>query len=104
REYVGGGFTAFGLVPGRPDDTFGVGLAWTWLTQGNNGGRPFFTDAPPGRSLRLSPSQIIFEAYYQAMLRHGSFFQTALSETPNPGQNEAIPNAFALTLRLITLF
>jgi hypothetical protein len=25
RQYVGGGFTAFGLVPGRKDDTFGVG-------------------------------------------------------------------------------
>jgi hypothetical protein len=50
------------------------------------------------------PSQIIIEAYYQAMLRKGIFFQTALSEIPDPGQNEAIPNAFALTLWLITLF
>ena len=34
RQYVGGGLTAFGLVPGRPDDSFGLGLNCTWLTQG----------------------------------------------------------------------
>ena len=33
RQYVGGGLTAFGLVPGRPDDSFGLGLNCTWLTQ-----------------------------------------------------------------------
>jgi carbohydrate-selective porin OprB len=63
----------------------------------------FFPDAPDG-TLRLSPSQLMIEAYYQMMLAKGLFFQTALTEIPNPGQNEAIPNAFALTLRVIALF
>src|SRR4029453_10649222 len=48
RQYVGGGLTAFGLVPGRPDDTFGFGLAWTWLTRGDEAGHLFFPAAPRG--------------------------------------------------------
>ncbi len=103
RQYTGGGFTAFGLVPGRPDDTFGVGVAWTWLNQGGDAGHLFFPDAPPG-PLRLSPSQLMIQTYYQMMLVKGMFFQAALTEIPNPGQNEAIPNALAVTLRIICLF
>jgi porin len=31
--YVGGGLTAFGLVPGRPRDSMGAGVAASWLNQ-----------------------------------------------------------------------
>ena len=103
RQYVGGGLTAFGLVPGRPADTFGAGLAWTWLTRGDEAGRVFFPDAPPG-PLRLAPSQLMLQAYYQMMLRDGFFFQAAITDIPNPGQNAALPNAFAITSRLILLY
>jgi porin len=47
RQYVGGGLTTFRLVPGRPDDTFGAGLAWTWLNQGPQAGTIFFPHVPP---------------------------------------------------------
>jgi porin len=103
RQYVGGGLTAFGLVPGRPSDTFGVGLAWTWLTRGDEAGHVFFPDAPPG-PLQLAPSQLMLQGYYQMMLTDGCFFQTSLTDIPNPGQNAVIPNALAITFRLIVLF
>jgi porin len=103
RQYTGGGLTAFGLVPGRPDDTLGVGLAWTWLTRGDLAGNAFF-DNPNHLALPLRPSQLMIEQYYQMMVTKGLFFQTALTEIPDPGQHAGIPSAFALTLRLITLF
>src|SRR5260221_5983463 len=31
KEYLGLGFTGFGLVPHRPGDSIGVGMAWSWL-------------------------------------------------------------------------
>jgi porin len=31
KEYFGLGFTGFGLVPDRPDDSVGIGMAWSWL-------------------------------------------------------------------------
>ena len=46
RQYFGGGFTGFGLIPGRPDDSFGFGLAWTWLNRDPNAARFFFHDTP----------------------------------------------------------
>ncbi len=103
RQYVGGGLTAFGLVPGRSDDSFGCGFAWTWLNRGDQAGHVFFPDAPPG-PLQLSPSQLMFAAYYQMKLTDGVFLQTTLTDIPTPGQNSAIPNAFATTFRLIFLF
>lgn len=103
RQYVGGGLTAFGLVPGRPADSFGAGAAWTWLTRGDAAGRVFYPDAPPG-PMRLAPSQLMLQAYYQMMLADGCFFQTSLTDIPTPGQNAGIPNALAITFRLIVLF
>ena len=47
RQYVGGGLTAFGLVPGRPDDSFGAGLNCTWLTGGVYSADAFY-DQPFG--------------------------------------------------------
>jgi porin len=102
RQYAGGGLTAFGLVPGRPDDSFGLGVAWTWLTRGDKAGNVFFPDAPG--PLRLSPSQLMIAGYYQMKLIDGVFFQTTLTDIPTPGQNASLPNALALTLRLIVLF
>jgi porin len=103
RQYVGGGLTAFGLVPGRPDDTFGFGLAWTWLTQGRRNGRGYFPEVPTG-PLHLAPSQLMLQWYYQMKLADGWFFQTVLTDIPNPGINAALPNAFGITLRLTVLF
>lgn len=103
RQYFGTGLTAFGLVPGRPDDTFGTGLGWTWMTRGDEAGHVFFPDAPPG-PLRLSPSQLMISAYYQMKLADGWFAQTTLTDIPTPGVNAAIPNAFTINFRLIVLF
>ena len=103
REYFGGGFTAFGLVPGRPDDSFGCGMAWTWLNQGYQAGRVFFPDAPKG-PVQLAPSQLMFQAYYQAKVVDGIFAQTALTDIPTPGQSAALPNALAISFRIIALF
>jgi hypothetical protein len=38
------------------------------------------------------------------MLADGLFFQTSLTDIPNPGMNVKFPNALAITLRLIVLF
>jgi porin len=38
-RYVGLGLTAFGMIPGRPADSFGAGLAWSGLNR-NGGNRP----------------------------------------------------------------
>ena len=103
RDYVGGGLTAFGMVRGRPDDSFGFGLAWTALNRGDQAGHVFFPNAPMG-PLFLRSNQLMLEWYYQMKLVNGWFFQTALSEIPTPGQSASIPNALALTLRVIVLF
>jgi porin len=103
RQYFGAGLTGFGLVPGRPDDSLGFGLAWTWLNRQDGAGHAFFPGAPPG-PLQLRPSQLMFSWYYQMKLFDGWFFQPNLTYIPTPGENGAIPSALALTFRLIVLF
>jgi porin len=100
RDYVGGGLTAFGLVPGRPDDSFGFGIAWTALNQNPTAGNLFF----PSGDHALRSNQLMLEWYYQMKLVNGIFFQTALTEIPNPGLSASFPSAFAITLRVIALF
>ena len=47
--YVGAGLTGFGLVPGRPKDSVGGGVAVSWLN----------------RSLGFRSNEVMLAAYYQ---------------------------------------
>jgi porin len=110
RQYVGGGLTAFGLVPQRPDDSFGMGLNCTWLTQGATGADIFYPQADSNLVPALRPSQLMYQCYYQMKLVDGWFFQTTLTDIPTPGippekgHGTSFPNAFTITLRLTVLF
>ena len=110
RQYVGGGLTAFGLVPQRPDDSFGMGLNCTWLTQGASGADIFYPPGDANLVPPLRPSQLMYQCYYQMKLVDGWFFQTTLTDIPTPGippekgHGTSFPNAFTITLRLTVLF
>ena len=84
RDYVGGGLTAFNMVPGRPDDSFGFGLAWTALTTGEFSVLPLGTGtdkaSPPLRS-----NQLMLQWYYQMKIVNGIFAQAVLTDIPTPG-------------------
>lgn len=103
RQFFGTGLTGYGLVPGRPDDSLGFGLAWTWMNRDPNAGRVFFPDAPRG-PVQLSPSQLMMSWYYQMKLFDGCFFQPNLTYIPTPGQHESIPAALAVNFRFVFLF
>ena len=103
RDYVGGGLTAFGMVPGRPDDSFGFGLAWTALTTGDFSVLPLGTGIDKAEP-RLRSNQLMLQWYYQMKIVNGIFAQAALTEIPTPGIGPNTPNALAITLRLTVLF
>jgi porin len=87
-EYFGTGLTEFGLVPNRPKDSGGMGIAWSSLNQ-----KSFKRD-----------SEFMFQAYYQAHVTHATFFEPAISYIPNPGADPTYDAALALTFRVISLF
>jgi porin len=86
--YFGTGLTEFGLVPNRTKDSAGIGVAWSSLNQ----------------NIFKRDSELIFQAYYQAHVSHGVFFEPAISYIPDPGANPKFDAAWALTLRAICLF
>ncbi len=88
KEYLGLGFTGFGLVPHRPGDSIGVGMAWSWLNP----------------NLFDRSSELMFQGYYQAPLFAGTFFQPAVSYIPTPGASSKLGSAWALTFRFTFLF
>lgn len=88
NQYFGLGFTGFGLVPHRPADSLGVGMAWSWLNP----------------NLFDRSSELMFQGYYQAHLYAGAFFQPALSYIPTPGVGPKLAGAWALTFRFTLLF
>jgi porin len=91
KDYFGAGLTGFGLVPFRPDDSIGTGMAWSWLNPN--------AFAPPRR-----PSELMFQGYYQAHLYAGTFFQPAISYIPTPGLSSRFESAWAVTFRFTFLF
>ena len=102
RQFVGAGLTAFGLVPGRPDDSFGGGLAQTWLNHEVGVGHLF--GETDGNLRGLRPSQLMLSSYYQMKLFDGWFLQPNLTYIPTPAENSSTPGALAFTLRLTVLF
>jgi porin len=92
RQYGGAGLTAFGLVSGRPDDSFGFGLNCRWLTGGDLAGDLFYGYAPLSEPIQpLRPSQLMFQCDYQMKLRDGLFFQPTLTEIPTPVSADRSP-------------
>jgi porin len=88
KEYFGLGLTGFGLVPHRPGDSLGVGMAWSWLNP----------------NVFVRSSELMFQGYYQVHLYGGAFFQPAVSYIPTPGANPKLSSAWALTFRFTFLF
>lgn len=100
HKYVGGGVTAFGLVPKRPNDSAGAGVAASWLNQN--------ASAPPFRG-----NEVILQAYYQMQIINGIYFGPAVSYVPDPaavshiydpGGYAYLPPATAVTARVTLLF
>jgi porin len=88
KEYFGMGLTGFGLVPRRPDDSIGMGMAWSWLNP----------------NLFNRPSELMFQGYYQAHLYAGTFFEPGISYIPTPGLSSSLGSAWAVTFRFTFLF
>jgi porin len=106
-RYVGSGLTALGLVPGRPTDSMGVGLAWSKLNPGAYAGAIFFPDVPfPFASATsLRPSELMLQADYQLVLiLRRLVLQAAYTAIPTPGERPGIPWANVLSLHLVMIF
>ena len=78
----------FGVVKNRPNDSFGMGIAWSRLNK-------YFYERR---------SEFMLQAYYQAQMYKSSYFQPVISYIPNPGNDPDKSNVVALTARTIILF
>ena len=88
NKYFGAGLTGFGLVPGRPKDSMGAGIAVSWLNE----------------NLGFRSSEVLLAAYYQAHVWGDIYVQPTLTHVPNPGQTRNLSPATAITLRATVLF
>ena len=87
-RYIGLGATAFGVIPGRPHDSFGAGLAWSGLN----------------RNRDLRPNEALFQVYDQIQIVGSIYLQPTLTLSPNPGEKAAHAPALAFTLQSTLLF
>ncbi len=88
NQFFGSGLTAFGLVPGRSQDSAGAGMACSWLN---------------GNIFHRS-SELMFQVYYQAHIVAATYVEPAISYIPTPGTNPDLDAAWATTLRVTVLF
>lgn len=86
--FFGGGLTAFAVIPNRPNDSLGIGFAWSRLN--------------PHLFSRFS--ELMLQTYYQMQVYNSIYFQPVFSYIPNPGAHPNKSNVTALTARIITLF
>lgn len=90
NTYAGAGLTGFGLVPGRPKDSIGGGVAVSWLNQKAN---PGFRD-----------HEILLQAYYQLHVFGDVFLQPTVTYVPKPGAGRSLSPATAVSLNTTILF
>ncbi len=84
---VGGGLTAFGLVPHRLEDSLGAGVSLAWLNQ----------------RITSRKTELMYQVYYQAQVFKFLYLEPVLSYIPTPGQSEQLRPTTAGTLRAIIL-
>ncbi len=106
NEYIGGGLTSVGLVPGRPADSIGGGVAWSKLNRAPYAGAFFFPNvSSPSPSTALRPSELMTQLYYQAILIPWTLAVTAAyTYVPTPGARDNLPAAHAMTLQAAFFF
>jgi porin len=86
--FAGAGLTAFAVIPNRPNDSLGMGAAWSRLNP----------------HLFSRYSELMFQGYYQAKVYKSSYFQPVISYIPFPGAHPTKSNVWTFTSRLIVLF
>ena len=52
----------------------------------------------------MLPGELMFQAYYQAHLVAGTYFQPVISYIPTPGADADLPPAWAATMQITVLF
>jgi len=87
-QYYGAGLTAFSPFGDRPSDSMGVGVGLSRLNQ----------------NIFQRPSELMFQAYYQAHVVSSIFLQPTVTYIPTPGASPTLPGALTTTLRLTLLF
>jgi porin len=87
-RYVGLGVTAFGVIPGRPMDSLGAGIAWSRLN----------------RNRDLRPDETLLQFYDQVHVCGAVYLQPTLTLSPNPGEKTARAPAIAFTVQSTVLF
>jgi porin len=104
NEYVGGGLTAVALVPRRPADSMGIGVAWSRLNRAPFAGAFFFPNvSSPSTALRSS--EFMMQIYYQAVLIPWTLaVMPAYTYIPNPGARPTLRAAHVLTAQVALLF
>jgi porin len=86
--YVGAGLTARALIPRRPKDSFGIGLAWGWLNPNDYD----------------QPRELLVQGYYQEHVYGHIYGETAVSYIPKPGEETGLSPAWAITQQIIVPF
>ena len=87
-QYYSAGITGFGLIGSRERDSIGMGVGLSRLNP----------------HLFTQPSELMFQAYYQAHLFAATFLQPTVTYIPTPGISATTPGALATTMRLTVLF
>lgn len=88
HKYFGLGLTGFNLIPSRPDDSIGGGLAWSWLN----------------RNFGFRSDETLIEFYYQAQIVDHLYLQPVFTYVPNPGASPDLKPAAILTVQTTVLF
>jgi porin len=88
HKYFGFGLTGFHLIPDRPADSFGGGLAWSWLNS----------------DLRLRSNQAMIQFYYQAQIASPLYLEPVFTYVPNPGASPNLRPAAVVTVQTTLLF
>lgn len=83
NQFVGGGISAFGVIPNRDRDSLGFGFGLSYLNQTESYASPSGSPYPS----YTRTNELVTQIYYQAHLFGDVYLQPILSYVPRPSQS-----------------
>ena len=104
NQFVGGGLSAFGIIPGRDRDSLGIGFGLSYMNPLEDSITPKKSSVSYQYPFFSRTNELVTQFYYQAHVFGDLYIQPVLSYVPHPALNNVNASPMPYTNNSVTAY